>query len=193
MAYGELDDGALVQATLDGDVRAEEVLFKRHVPAVHVIARRMLRDPNEADDVVQDSFALAHERLTKLREPSAFRGWLMQIAVRLVHRRFRRRKMLAMLGFVAMPDHEPCLVEEARADLGPEARLDLRRIDVALGQVAEADRMAWLLRHVDGLALEDVAAACDCSLATVKRRLSRAQERVRAVLGYELEGGRDES
>jgi RNA polymerase sigma-70 factor (ECF subfamily) len=153
----------------------------------------MLRDGNDVDDVVQDAFALAHERLTKLREPSAFRGWLMQIAVRLVHRRFRRKKMLAMLGFVAMPDKEPGLVEEARADLGPEARLDLRRIDVALGQVADTDRMAWLLRHVDGLALEDVAAACDCSLATVKRRVSRAQERVRAVLGYELEGGRDES
>lgn len=180
----ERADAELVMAMLAGEVRAEEVLFKRYAPIVHRVARRMLRHVHDADDVVQDTFAKAHERLASLRDPTHFRPWLLRIAVSLVHRRFRRRRLLSALGFVPMPEGAG-LAEVARADLSPEERLDLIRIDAALARAPAEERMAWVLRHVDGLALEEVAEACNCSLATVKRRIARAQAIVRKQAGYE--------
>ncbi len=185
----EASDAELVVAMRAGDVRAEERLFKRHAVVVHRLARRMLRSDHDADDVVQDTFTKAHEQLASLRDPTLYRAWLMRTAVSLVHRRFRRRKLLATLGFVDMPDGAG-LADVMLPTLSAETRLDIIRIDAALARAPADERIAWTLRHVDGLALDEVAVACGTSLATVKRKIAKAQAIVSAHSGYD--GGADE-
>lgn len=172
-----------------GDARAEERLFKRHAVLVHRLARRMLRSDHDADDVVQDTFAKAHEQIATLRDPTLYRAWLMRTAVSLVHRRFRRRKLLSKLGFVHLPDGAG-LAEVMSPELPAETRLDIIRIDAALARAPADERIAWTLRHVDGLSLEEVADACACSLATAKRKIAKAQAIVQRHSGYD--GGGDE-
>ena len=65
---------------------------------------------------------------------------------------------------------------------------ELRAVDRALTKAAPAERFAWVLRYVEGCSLEEVAASCECSLATAKRRLSRAQEVVQRTLGEGTHG-----
>jgi RNA polymerase sigma-70 factor (ECF subfamily) len=60
----------------------------------------------------------------------------------------------------------------------PEARAELRLVDRALARMPPAERIAWVLRHVEGETLEDVARACGCSLATAKRRIAAAEARL---------------
>jgi RNA polymerase sigma-70 factor (ECF subfamily) len=171
-------DGALVLAVLRGERAAEERLYRRHAPAVAAVAVRLLGQSAEAEDVVQDSFVTALRCLSQLREPARFRAWLLRIAVHQVHRRFRRRKLLRWLGLGRGAD-ESILAQLAAPSLSAEARVELVRLDAALGSLAPASRIAWILRHVEGYELTEVAGACGVSLATIKRRLHAAETLVR--------------
>lgn len=177
-------DAALVADVVAGDRTAEEALYRRHAPSVLRLATRLLRSNEDALDVLQDTFVTAFEDIEKLREPSAFAAWAHRIAVRLVHRRFRKRRLLGLLGLDRRND-DVSLESLADESASSEARVELRWLDAALAKVDDRERIAWMLRFVEGLPLEDVAEACDCSLATVKRRIAAAD----AVARRHLEGG----
>ena len=180
-AFGATDECALVAAVRAGERAAEEQLYRRHAPAVLSLATRLLRSRDEAMDVLQDTFVMAFEEIADLRDPAAFRAWLHCIAVRLVHRRFRRRKLLGLLGLDRRGE-EISLESLADESASPDARIELRWLDAALLRVDERARVAWMLRNIEGLALDEVAGACDCSLATAKRRISAADAVVEAHL-----------
>jgi len=174
----EIADADLVARALAGDRWAEEALFRRHVAAVAGIATRLLGRREDAEDIVQDTFATALESLSALRDAGAVRAWLVQIAVRKAHRRFRRRKIARALGLDRATDDATLELLASDAADG-EARAELRGVDRALAELPVAERMAWMLRHIEGESLEGVASACGCSLATAKRRIARADARVR--------------
>lgn len=167
------DDATLVERALDGDRWAEEALYRRHVRRVAGTATRLLGDRNEAEDVTQEAFVRAFEELPKLREAGSFGAWLMQIAIRQVHRRFRRRRLLQTLGFTHEGDVP--LDSLLSSSASPEEATELRLLNDALGRLNSAQRIAWMLRHIEGQKLSEVADACGCSLATVKRRIDAAQ------------------
>ncbi len=184
----EPSDVELVERAQRGDSWAEEALFRRHVGRVAQVAQRLLGRTAEAEDVIQDSFVIALEQLPKLREGSAFRAWLLRIVVHQAHRRYRKRRMLTRLGFVSGDDAE-ALAGQAREDTDPELKAELRKLDRVLSELAARERFAWVLRYVEGYQLEEVAHACECSLATVKRWIARADERVRKHVHMEESGG----
>lgn len=171
-------DEELVHRLRRGDGWAKEALYRRYFSLVWGTAVRLLRSRNDAEDVVQDTFATALDQIGDLREPGAVGGWLVQITVRLVHRRFRRRKLLRLLGLDQSTD-DATLSRLAQPGLGAEARAELAVLDGVLAELSDVQRVAWMLRHVEGFSLEEVASASGCSLATVKRRLQAADERVR--------------
>ena len=173
----ELSDAEAVQAALAGKRWAEELLYRRHVPAVSQTVATLLGRMSDAEDVVQDTFVQALSELRSLREPSAFRGWLLRIAVHKCHRRFRRRKLLRALGLDRGVD-DLTLERLAAPALSAEHRAELARVDAALRPLPERERSAWVLRYVHGHELTEVAELSGVSLATVKRLLGRAQDRV---------------
>jgi len=160
-----------------GDRWAEEAFYRRHIGLVQATVRRLLGRSAEAEDVVQDAFVTAFEIWDQLREPEHAKNWLLTIAVRKVHRRFRRRRLMRLLG-LDQPTDDATLETLARPDLGGEARAELALLDRALRNVPAEARIAWMLRHVEGSSLEEVAALCECSLATAKRRIAAAHARV---------------
>jgi RNA polymerase sigma-70 factor (ECF subfamily) len=184
-AAAQPSDRELVMAVRAGQRSAEERLYRRHVRAVAAIAVRLLGPGADADDVVQDSFVTALERLRQLREPELFRPWLLRIAVSHVHRRFRRRRLLRWLGLDRSVE-DTRLAQQAAPGLHAEARAELQRLDTALHRLPPDVRIAWILRHVEGYELTDVACACGVSLATIKRRLHTAEAFVRS----HLQGGK---
>lgn len=173
-------DGELVRRARDGAGWALEMIYRRHVGLVATTARRLLRDPSDVDDVVHETFLIAYEKLDRLIDGDALRGWLVKIAVSRVHRRFRWRRFTTLLGG---QDPSAVLEEQVSHEAGPDQRAELALIDRALARMPLPLRTAWVLRNVVGCQLEDVAAACECSLATIKRRIAEAELRVRAHLG----------
>jgi RNA polymerase sigma-70 factor (ECF subfamily) len=174
-----LDDAALVERARAGDAWAEEALYRRHVSHVFGIAARLLKSRVDAEDVVQDTFAIVLEQLASLRDASAVRGWLVQITISQVRRRFRRRRLRRLLGLDTDVDRNT-LESVAAPGADPEVRAELACLDRALERLPTEQRIAWMLRYVEGETLEAVAHACNCSLATAKRRLAAADATVRS-------------
>jgi RNA polymerase sigma-70 factor (ECF subfamily) len=171
------EDEELVARASEDAMWAKAELFKRHVKPITAMLTRLLGSTADAEDAAQDAFVLAFRDLGALRDRRAFGGWLRQIAVSQAHRRFRRRKLLGFLGF-GRGDDDASLAQLADLGASPEMRAELVRLDEVLRGLPAAERMAWMLRHVEGYELTEVADACDCSLATAKRRLSAAHARI---------------
>ena len=168
-----VSDEELVRRALAGERWGREMLYRRHAGSLLAMTARLLANRGEAEEVVQDTFVTAFEQLGTLREPGAVRGWLGQIAVNLVRRRFRRGRLMRFLGLDRGADDATL---EALADPGisTDQRAELALVDRLLRGMKPALRLAWMLRRVDGLELGEVASLCDCSLATVKRRIAEA-------------------
>jgi RNA polymerase sigma-70 factor (ECF subfamily) len=167
----------LIERVRAGDPWAEEAFYRRHAPLVRATVRRLQGNSADAEDVVQDTFATAFEIWDQLREPAHAKSWLLMIAVRKVQKRFRRRRLLRTLGLDQTTD-DLTLEALARPDLSSEARAELALLDAALRVLPPEARIAWMLRHVEGSSLEEVATLCECSLATIKRRIATAQQKV---------------
>lgn len=180
-APAALTDAELVARALAGERTALQLLYRRHVAPVTERVTRLLARTGEAEDAVQDAFVAAFGELARLSEPARFGAWLMRIAVHQAQRRFRRRRLLARLGLDRGQD-DARLELVAAPGLSAEERLQLGRLDRALAELAVPLRLAWMLRHVEGCELSEVAEQCDCSLATVKRRITRAEQQLRAQL-----------
>lgn len=163
-----------------GDESALRALYDAHVQHVAGLALRLLRNRADAEEIVQDTFVAAFTKLSDLREPERLRSWLTAIAVRRIQKKRRKERVLALLGFTAT---NAIPLEALAAAASPEeARSQLRALDVALSRLPERHQLAWMLRHVEDEPLDSIAEACECSLATVKRWLDAADERLARTL-----------
>ncbi|HEX9620946.1 MAG TPA: RNA polymerase sigma factor, partial [Polyangiaceae bacterium] len=127
-------------------------------------------DP-DLEDLVQDVFVAALESITHLADPNALKAWLSKIAVFTARGRIRRRQRWRFLRFVPVEDLHDKLTEWPRLEVSAALQSTYR----VLGQLPADERIAFSLRFVEGMELTEVAAACSVSLATIKRRLNRAQ------------------
>jgi RNA polymerase sigma-70 factor (ECF subfamily) len=181
-------DEALVAGVLAGDADCKKRLYLRHVQYIAGMSARILRSIDGAEDVVQDTFVIAFSKIDSLRDPGAFRGWLASIAISQIRRLLTRQRLRRFIGLDRGLDDAP-LDELARDDLAVEARSELAALDLVLQQLPPRQRIAWVLRHVEGEPLDHVAEACQCSRATVKRWLAAADARVRQHVRVATEDG----
>lgn len=178
-------DARLVARARAGDARAFEDLVRRHLRAAHAVALGVLADPADAEDVCQDSFLTALERLEECRDPERFVGWLLTIVRnRALNARERRGRQRG----------EP--LEKAAGAVGgddPERdaeRSELRgRLLAALGELPPAQREVVLLHDLEGFRHKDIAEVLGTSEGAVRVRLFEARRRLRAWLGGDRLGG----
>jgi RNA polymerase sigma-70 factor (ECF subfamily) len=145
-----------------------DAVFRRYAPYVAAVAHRLLGRDAEVDDTVQEVFLVAVRGLSRVRDPSAVKGWLARIAVRSARRRLRLRRLRGLFG-VHDPSAYNAVVDQQAS---PEQRALLERVYRVLDAVPADQRIAWTLRHIEGEQLEAVADLCGCSLATAKRRIT---------------------
>jgi RNA polymerase sigma-70 factor (ECF subfamily) len=147
-----------------------ETLFARYSAYVAALAARLLGSgDSDLDDVVQDVFWIAAQRIDKIADLIQARGWLATVTTRVVRRKLLRRRFRAF--FHASPRHADAPAPGASA----EEQALLSRLYEILEQLPTDIRLAWSLRYLQGESLESVAAACGCSLSTAKRRISAAK------------------
>src|SRR5262245_39949484 len=173
-----IDGGVPARTSGSAPAAAEPTLddaFRAHAGFVASVALRVLGRPSEVDDLVQDVFLCVLPRLGDLRDPAALRGWLAVITARLARRRLRSRRWKIWLGVGGDFDY----AQLADSAASPQDRALLGELYRALDRLPVQHRLAWTLRHVGGLELTEVASACDCSLATVKRWIGAAEAALR--------------
>lgn len=169
-------DAALAIAARDGHPAAAGEIWDRFAALVRGLLRRSLGPDHDVEDHVQEVFLRFFSRLRELREPSAVRSFLVGITLRVSRSELRRRRLRRWLHLTedgALPDTPAAACDDA-------AREALARLYRILDGLDDEARLAFVLRHVEGLELTEVAGALEVSLATVKRRLGKVSARVLA-------------
>jgi RNA polymerase sigma-70 factor (ECF subfamily) len=164
-------DEQLVQRTLDGDLRAFERLVNRHRDVVYRVASRIV-GPDQAEDVSQDAFLRAFNRLGKFRGDSTFRTWLLQITQNAALndlQRARRRRTDEGVADPVDPDASRQPVSEL------ERRERQLRLELKLGLLRDEYRALLVLRDLEGLSYAEIAQILEMPLGSVKGRLHRAR------------------
>ena len=174
-----IDDAALARLAAAKDPRAAAALWDRYATLVRGILRRTLGPSADVEDLVQDAFIGLFRTLPGLRDPDALRSFVVGTALRVARSELRRRRVrrwLSLTSTGSMPD----AAQQGGSD--PEARRAVKRLYEVLDQIDDRGRMAFVLRYLEGYELTEVAEALGCSLATTKRALAKAQERVNAMV-----------
>jgi RNA polymerase sigma-70 factor (ECF subfamily) len=169
-----LSDAQLVSLGCGGETAALEALYRRHASFAIHLAARIEGSARDVEDIAHDAFVRAFERLGDLTDRAAFRSWLGAIVVHAVRSRMRRQRLMNLLGLGKGCDPVD-LDALASSDASPHVRAQIAQIYALLRTLPTDDRIAWTLRCVEGHDLETVARMTRCSLATVKRRITRAQ------------------
>jgi RNA polymerase sigma-70 factor (ECF subfamily) len=183
-------DAELATRLQQGDSAAAGQVYDRHVGSVHGFVYRLLGPEADLDDIVQEVFIYALHSIDKLREPAALRSWLIGIAAGKVRAHLRTKWRRRWLTFLS---HEE-LAELAVPEPDPHGEL-LRDVYAIFDQLAPDERMALVMRRVEGLPIHEAAKACGMSLSTFKRRYARGESRFlarakqRPGLAHWLAGG----
>jgi RNA polymerase sigma-70 factor (ECF subfamily) len=157
-------------------------IYRRYCRYVAAVILRLDGRPDDLEDQIQDVFVEAARGIERLREPAAIKGWLATIAVRLVSRRLRMRRLKRFLGLDRGADNTQ--VPDTAAS--PVDKLLLTEVYRVLDGLPVDDRVAFALHHLEGETLDTVARLCECSRATTKRRIARAQAAIEHELGEGL-------
>jgi RNA polymerase sigma-70 factor (ECF subfamily) len=174
------DDAAVVAALRRGDAGAELAAWNRFSPSVDAAVRRLLgpAPDGEREDLVQEVFIRFFRGVARLREPAAVRGFLVGICLRVVRGEIAARRRRSWLRLTSTGEAP----ERPAGPRDDEAREAVRRYYGVLDRLPGQERSIFVARTIEGLTLEEVAAAHEISVSTAQRRIERATERVtRAV------------
>lgn len=187
----ELADEALVELARADDRDAREELFRRGRDVAYRVAFRLLRNPDDAMDAVQDGFIKAFRHLDAFDGRSAFRTWLLRIVTNAAYdlgRRKGRRPALRLADLDAEGSSAPAgsSVAEPSIDDDPSLGLhrdDLRRaLDAALSRLSPTIRETFVLSAEAGLSYKEIAEAQDVPIGTVMSRLYYARQKLQTLL-----------
>lgn len=172
-----MTDAAVVRRVLDGDVEAYAILVDRYYDRLARFAVHMLGSREDAEEALQDAFLRAFRALDRYEERERFGAWLCRILVNQCRTTLARRRHaelpLPAWGEGKLEPGEP----------HPEEREALREeIDRALARLPAEQREAFLLRHVEELGYEEMAALTGAGVSALKMRVKRAADALRALL-----------
>lgn len=167
------DDKMLIQGIRDGHPGAFRAFYGRHVSFVYSVLLRTLGSEDELDSLVYEVFFEAFRWINKIRDNEKIKSWIAAIAVNTARDTIKRRKRNRWLRFFD-PAELPEIAKDSRDILDSDA---LNAVYDVLGRLNIDQRIAFTLRFMNEMKLEEIADACGVSIATVKRRLAKAKRR----------------
>jgi len=189
-------DRILVDRFKGGDQSAFDEMVSRYWDRIYSMVNQLLRNPEDAEEVTQDAFIRAHRGLVNFRGESAFSTWLYQIATNLARNRYWywwRRKRSQSISFDAPlgADSDTTLADVIPADVETPGDITVNQEYVAhiaqgMERLGAKHREVLILRNVKNLSYEEIAGILGISVGTVKSRIARARESLRATLGEEF-------
>ena len=189
ISWSDVDSGeaALIERCAAGDEAACAELVATHHRMVYSLALNLLGDRDEALDISQEVFLRVFRTLSGFRGQSALRTWIYRIVVNQVRNRQRWWRRRRRGDEVSLDEHLQHGAElEAKQDVLPDRLLASKEtathIWQALDRLPFDQRTALILREVDGLRYEEIAFSLDIAIGTVKSRLTRARQALRADL-----------
>ncbi|HHB90398.1 MAG TPA: sigma-70 family RNA polymerase sigma factor [Anaerolineae bacterium] len=182
------DEASLLEALKRGEPEACACLVKQYAPRVYAIAIRMLNDPDDAEEVLQETFISACKNIHKFEGRSALGTWLHRIATNaaLMHLRKRKHREVSLDEPIEMAGGEDIYREVEDGSLAPDDHAmnsEVRdMLEKAIAQLPETLRAVFILREIEGYSTEETANILGISVSATKVRLHRARLRLRELL-----------
>lgn len=175
---GELiEDRELLIRVQGGDARAFDLLMRRYLPRARVVARRLMQDPDDADDLVQDAFLRALDRIASFDVGRAFGPWFNRL---LVNTGIDLRRKQTVRRTEA---HDPETFAGRSSPVLDAERAELRQsLGEALEKLPDRQRLVVTLFEIDGYSTEEVASMLSVSQVTVRWHLHQARRTLREAL-----------
>ena len=188
-------DQQLVERAQRGDKRAFELLVMKYQRKLGRLLSRMVRDPGEVEDVTQEAFIKAYRALPNFRGESAFYTWLYRIAINTAKNAIVSRDRSPVEYDLDLQNPEESYdmhgrLKDAETPEGLVLTEEIRNtVNEAIAALPEDLRTAIVLRELDGLSYEEIAATMECPVGTVRSRIFRAREAIDRRLREVFEGG----
>ncbi len=176
-------DQELVERVQKGDKTAFDILVRRYEHKLANVISRYIRDPDEVLDVAQEAFIKAYRALPNFRGDSAFYTWLYRIAINTAKNHLVASSRRPPGDDVDAQEAEQFEAESGLKEYATPERMALSSelvttIQTAIDELPEELRTAIVLRELDGLSYEEIAAAMDCPIGTVRSRIFRARDAI---------------
>lgn len=190
----EQSEDQLIERGLSGDKRALDALFARNTRALYQTALRVLGNPEDAEEALQEGLLSAYRNLPRFERRSQFSTWLTRIVINaaLMRRRSKKSRPSVSLDEVTSDGEMPLAERFADDSPNPEqlyAGTELGdRMNKKLAEISPLLRTAFWLREIEGLTAEEAARVLGVSRNTLKARLWRARQELAARLGLALDG-----
>lgn len=173
----EPGDRELLLRVQDGDEDAFDLLVRRYLPRARVVARRLMQDPDDADDLVQDAFLRALDRISTFDAGRAFGPWFTRVLVNLGLDQRRKQNVRRT------ESHDP---ESFAGGVSPEREVERAELKDSLGKALAAlpdrQRLIVTLFEIDGHSTEEVADMLEVSQVTIRWHLHQARRTLREAL-----------
>ncbi len=194
--FSHAEEDELVSALGQGAEDAYEVLIQRYQQPVYSLVCRLMNDPGDAPDIVQEVFLKVFRSIGAFRGNSSLKTWIYRIAVNEAynHRRWfcrHQRQEVALESGEGAPSYADSMSDPGRSPFEQAADHETRAlVEQALEKLNPKFRAAVVLRDIEDLNYEDIATVLNVSLGTVKSRIMRGREALRKILEGRLEPGK---
>jgi RNA polymerase sigma-70 factor, ECF subfamily len=181
----ERTEAELIAAVLKGDAASFEPLVQKHSPRLFAMARRYARRESEVEDIVQDVWLKAFEKLSSYRAEAPFEHWLMRLAVHTCYDCLRRHRRNRETPFTELTEPEEDWLDrfvsqpEAADENADAARLLIERV---LARLSPAARLVITLLEIEERSVKEIAKLTGWSVPLVKVRAFRARAEMRRIL-----------
>ena len=193
MSESYLDDQMLINRAQAGDKSAFNALIRKHEVRAYQYAFRLTRNPEEAADIVSDGFVRVYNALHNFKSHSAFTTWLYRILTNCyldARKKEKSRQTTSLESVIQTADGE---MERQVEDPGLSPYDDVERterersVETAVSQLPEYQRAMIVMYHAESMTYEEIAAALDLPVGTVKSRLNRARLSLKELLSRDEE------
>jgi RNA polymerase sigma-70 factor (ECF subfamily) len=191
--FSHAEEDALITALSQGSEQAYEILIQRYQQPVYSLVCRLMNDPGDAPDIVQEVFLKVFRNIGSFRGSSSLKTWIYRIAVNEAynHRRWFCRHQRQEVALVSDEGTVNCaggMTDPGRSPFEQASDRETRAlVEQALEKLNPKFRAAVVLRDIEDLNYEDIATVLDVSLGTVKSRIMRGREALRRILEERLE------
>jgi RNA polymerase sigma-70 factor (ECF subfamily) len=181
-------DEKIVREVQTGRTEAFSHLVNRHKDKVYAILLRLVRDPDAAEELAQETFVRAWRGIGGFRGQALFGTWLVQIAIHLARDRMRERRRSRTVSLDELLDKtaDDAMLADTRSRRDPLAEIDerdmVKRVESALGDLPPSYREVFVLHHIEDVPYEEIARLTGDSIGSLKVRAHRARKLLREAI-----------